>query len=401
MTRLRLATQALRPSRQRARRRKTLGVKQTHAFLDELFGDDMHAARVGSLANGVVGALSAATASIHAIGQAYAAVALITAKSGVKQIDRLLSNPGIVVEDAQRAWATFVLGSRKEVVLALDWTEFDDDDHSTLCAYVVTNHGRATPLAWQTVRKSELAGQRTGIEHAMIERIHGWLPPDINIELLADRGFGDQKLYELLALYGWDFHIRFRGNIRVERADGEARSANDWLWPTGRARILRHAKVTEDRTDVAAIVVVHARGMKEPWCIATSRVDFTATQVVKRYGRRFTIEETFRDTKDLHFGMGLKATHIGKPARRDRLLLLLAMAHALLTLLGAASEATGLDRTLKVNTVKRRTHSLFRQGCYWYMCLPTMREAWFRPLMVAFDRIVREHAVHRDTFGVL
>jgi hypothetical protein len=50
-----------------------------------------------------------------------------------------------------------------------------------------------------------------------------------------------------------------------------------------------------------------------------------------------------------------------------------------------------------VNTVKR----LFRQGCYWYMCLPTMREAWFRPLMVAFDRIVREHAVHRDTFGVL
>src|ERR1019366_2475853 len=265
--------------------RKTLGVKQTHAFLDELFGDDMHAARVGSLANGVVGALSAATASIHAIGQAYAAVALITAKSGVKQIDRLLSNPGIVVEDAQRAWATFVLGSRKEVVLALDWTEFDDDDHSTLCAYVVTNHGRATPLAWQTVRKSELAGQRTGIEHAMIERIHGWLPPDINIELLADRGFGDQKLYELLALYGWDFHIRFRGNIRVERADGEARSANDWLWPTGRARILRHAKVTEDRTDVAAIVVVHARGMKEPWCIATSRVDFTATQVVKRYGR--------------------------------------------------------------------------------------------------------------------
>jgi hypothetical protein len=64
-------------------------------------------------------ALSAATASIHAIGQAYAAVALITAKSGVKQIDRLLSNPGLVVEDAQKAWAKFVLGSRKEVVLAM------------------------------------------------------------------------------------------------------------------------------------------------------------------------------------------------------------------------------------------------------------------------------------------
>jgi hypothetical protein len=42
---------------------------------------------------------------------------------------------------------------------------------------------------------------------------------------------------------------------------------------------------------------------------------------------------------------------------------------------GVEAEATGLDRPLKVNTVKRRTHSLFRQGCYWYMCLLTMREA--------------------------
>jgi hypothetical protein len=294
-----------------------------------------------------------------------------------------------------------VLGSRKEVVLAMDWTEFDNDDQGTLSVYVVTNHGRATPMAWQTVRKSELAGQRTAIEHAMVERVHGWLSPDIHVELLADRGFGDQKLYALLTRLGWDFHIRFRGNIRVESADGEAHTAHEWLWPTGRARILRGAKVTEDRAEIGAVVVVHARGMQEPWCIATSRADCTATQVVKRYGRRFTIEETFRDAKDLHFGMGLKATHIGTPARRDRLLLLLAMAHALLTLLGAASEATGLDRTLKVNTVKRRTHSLFRQGCYWYMCLPTMREAWFRPLIVAFDRIVREHAVFRDTFGIL
>lgn len=111
--------------------------------------------------------------------------------------------------------------------------------------------------------------------------------------------------------------------------------------------------------------------MKDSWCLATSRADWQASMVVKMYGRRFTIEETFRDTKDLHFGMGLKATHIKTPARRDRLLLLVAVAHAMLTLLGAAAEAAGLDRYLKANTVKRRTHSLYRQGRYWYSCLPT------------------------------
>ncbi len=376
-------------------------MKHTKEFLDALFGLDMHAARIESLANGVSGVLSAAVLSIHAIGHAYAVLGGTKAKSGIKQVDRLLSNPGIDVEVLQKRWMEFVVAARKEIVVALDWTEFDDDDHATLCAYLVTTHGRATPMVWQTVLKSELRGRRTGIEHTMIERIHGWLDADVRVELLADRGFGDQKLYELLMLYGWDFHIRFRGNIRVESSDGEARTGNEWVPPTGRARMLRNPRVTDDRAEVPAVVVVHAKGMKEPWCLATSRKDFTATQVVKRYGRRFTIEETFRDTKDLHFGLGLKATHIRKPDRRDRMLLLVAMAHALLTLLGAASEATGMDAYLKANTVKRRTHSLFRQGHYWYRAIPHMRDDWLNTLMTAFDGVVREHAVFREVFGVL
>jgi hypothetical protein len=378
-----------------------MGVKYTKGFLDALFGEEVHAARVQSLTNGVVGVLSAAVLSIAAIGTAYAVVAGTKGKSGIKQIDRLLSNTGVIVETIQREWVKFVVAARTEIVIAMDWTDFDDDDHTTLCAYLVTRHGRATPLVWHTVKKSELAGQRTDLEHAMVERLHGWLDPSITAELLADRGFGDQKLYALLMTYGWDFHIRFRGNILVESSDGDARPANDWVLRTGRARILRKAKVTQDGFEVPAVVVVHAKRMKEPWCLVTSRVEFTAAQVVKRYGRRFTIEETFRDTKDLHFGMGLKATHIKKPERRDRMLLLVAMAHALLTLLGAASEATGMDAYLKANTVKRRTHSLFRQGTSWYQAIPTMRDEWLRALMNAFDRIVREHAVFRDAFGIL
>ena len=378
-----------------------MGVKYTRGFLDELLGQEMHAARVQSLANGVVGVLSAAVVSIAAIGQAYAMVAGTKGKSGIKQIDRLLSNPGVIVDEIQKEWVKFVVGVRKEIVVAMDWTDFDDDDHTTLCAYLVTSHGRATPMVWHTVTKSDLRGKRTQMEQDMVERLHGWLDPEIDVELLADRGFGDQKLYELLTFYGWDFTIRFRGNIRVESASGEARSGNDWVLPTGRALMLRGARVTDDRAAVPAVVVVHARGMKEPWCMVTSRKDFTASQVTKRYGRRFSIEETFRDTKDLRFGLGLKATHIGKPERRDRMLLLVAMAHALLTLLGAASEATGMDAYLKANTVKRRTHSLFRQGSYWYAAIPNMREDWLRTLMEAFDRVVRQHAVFQEAFGIL
>ena len=67
------------------------------------------------------------------------------------------------------------------------------------------------------------------------------------------------------------------------------------------------------------------------------------------------IEPQFRDTKDLQFGMGLSATRIGEPMRRDRLLLISAFAIALLTHAGAAGESLGMDRLLKSNTSKTRT----------------------------------------------
>jgi hypothetical protein len=139
---------------------------------------------------------------------------------------------------------------------------------------------------------------------------------------------------------------------------------------------------------VRAVVVVHAKNMKEPWCLATSLAGSTAAEVVKQYGRRFTIEETFRDTKDIRFGVGLKATHIGTTDRRDRLLSLFAIAHALLTLLGAASEASELDKMLKSSSREDRTHSLFWQGNFWYRQLAIMRDdlttraaRWLVPLL--------------------
>lgn len=368
-------------------------------MLDSVF-EDIHQKRLESLANYSVGAMQAPCASIHAIGAAYAAVADIAPKHGVKQVDRYLSNKGISVEELTPQWAAFVLGKRKEAIIALDWTEFDDDDHSTLAAYVVTTHGRATPLAWKTVKKSTLKGKRTAYELEMVERLQEAIPKKVGIELLADRGFGSSKLYDLLELLGWDYTIRFRGTIVVEYK-GETKPAKQWLPPSGRATKLPHARVTRNRTEVGAVVVVRAKKMKEAWFLATSYADRSAAQTVKRYGRRFTIEETFRDQKDLHFGMGLSATHIRSEARRDRLLMLLAIAHALLTLLGAASERSGMDAYLKVNTVKRRTHSLFRQGSYWYHCLPTMRHDWLERLMNAFSEVLAEQKKMTEIMGAI
>lgn len=382
-------------------RRPTLSPHTVLQFVDQLVGEDLHAKRVLSLSNGVVGVIHAAALAVHFIGEGLAVAMGTDPKHAVKQVDRLLSNPAISVSSFFSRWVPYVVGSRKALRVALDWTEFDRDGQATIALYLLTNHGRATPLVWKTVRKADLKDRQGQYEDEVIERLHELLPPDVGVTLLADRGFGNQERYRHLDVLGWGFVIRFRDNILVETAEGDSKPAAEWVAKNGRARILKKARVTADRTEVGAVVCIKAAGMKEAWCLATNRTDLPPTEVVALYGRRFTIEETFRDQKDARFGLGLSSTHIKDPVRRDRLLMLAAFAQGLLTLLGAASEAAGLDRYLKVNTAKKRTHSLFRQGAYWYSALPNLREERLRPLMEAFGKIVFEHEVSREMLGVI
>ena len=96
----------------------------------------------------------------------------------------------------------------------------------------------------------------------------------------------------------------------------------------------------------------------------------------------------------------MSSVRLNSPERRDRLFLLNAFAVVLLTLLGAAGESLGYDKHLKANTVKRRTHSLFRQGCMLYDLTPNMPEPRLRPLMQRFGELLRTHRSFSDAFSV-
>jgi hypothetical protein len=141
--------------------------------------------------------------------------------------------------------------------------------------------------------------------------------------------------------------------------------------------------------------------MKEPWCLATNITTETARTLINYYAKRWGIETGFRDTKDRRFGMGMGWVRISCPDRRDRLWLLNAFAVVLLTLLGAAGEALGYDWHLKANTVKTRTHSLFRQGCMLYELIATMPATRLAPLMRRFGEMMLEQRVFSQMFSVV
>lgn len=398
MAKQRKRRRSRRPTRwQRNRFRRS----QVREQVGEMIGDNMHAKRVDSVADGVTGVLEAASVSIAAIGAGLAANDGLNPKHAIKQVDRLLSNEKLDLDDVFGDWTSYVVGLRRSIVVALDWTEFDRDDQSTITINLLTKHGRATPLIWKTVRKSELKDQRNDHEDALVRQFLEELPADVSVVLLADRGFGDQAFYSFLQDNGIDFVIRFRANILVTDAKGQTKSAGEWMTPSGRVKKLTDVSVTADKTPIAAVVVVHDKEMADPWCLATSLGQAKSREIINLYAKRFKIEETFRDQKDPRFGLGLSQVRIGSPFRRDRLLLLCALAHALLTLLGAAGERVGLDRTLKANTVKRRVHSLFKQGLFWYNALPNMPNMRRKKLLHSFNQIVKQQKVFRNAFGLV
>jgi hypothetical protein len=346
-----------------------------------------------------LGVMTGASLGVAVIGRSLAQALL--PKHAVKQVDRLLSNPRFEAWDVFASWVPEMVGPRQEIVVAMDWTDFDADGQATLALKLVTRHGRATPLIWLSVHKDELSNARNDYEDVCLRRLAEVLPDDVKVTILADRGFADTKLFGFLAELGFDYVIRLKGNIKVSAADGMTRPAGEWVGQGGRARKLRDALVTEAQCPVGAVVCVHANGMKEAWCLATSNAAAPSRQIIDLYSKRWSVEPSFRDTKDLRFGMGLSSVHISDPQRRDRLLLLNAFAVVLLTRLGAAGESLGMDRHLKSNTVKTRTHSLFRQGCMLYDLIPNMPEHRLRPLVERYAEILQQSRVVTESFAIV
>jgi Transposase DDE domain len=376
-------------------------VRDVRKFLDGVLDEDIHTKRVESLANATLGVMTGASLAVAVIGRSLAQARGLLTKHAVKQVDRLLSNPGIDVWDLFASWVPEIVGPRQSIVVAMDWTDFEADGQATLALNLVTRHGRATPLIWLSVLKDELTDARNDYEDACLRRLAEVLPAEVDVTILADRGFADAKLFGFLDELGFGYVIRFRSNILVGAADGPTRPAGEWVGQSGRARKLPAACITAARRPVGAVVCVHAKGMKEAWCLAASDAAAPSRQIIDLYSKRWSVEPSFRDTKDLRFGMGLSTIHISDPQRRDRLLLLNAFAVVLLTLLGAAGESLGMDRHLKSNTVKTRTHSLFRQGCMLYDLIPNMPELRLRPLMERYAEILQQSRVISETFSII
>ena len=84
--------------------RGRVALVDVRSFLNELYGADLHAKRIASLADATLGVMHAASLAVAAIGQALALARGLVTKHAIKQVDRLLSNQGIDVWDSFARW---------------------------------------------------------------------------------------------------------------------------------------------------------------------------------------------------------------------------------------------------------------------------------------------------------
>src|SRR4029453_8208694 len=106
-------------------KRKFMQVKDVRKFLDGVLDEDIHTKRVESLANAALGVMTGASLAVAMIGKSLAQARGLLTKHAVKQVDRLLSNPRIEAWDIFATWVPEMVGPRKDIVVAMDWTDFE------------------------------------------------------------------------------------------------------------------------------------------------------------------------------------------------------------------------------------------------------------------------------------
>lgn len=367
-------------------------IVDVQAVVNTIFKDQLHKKRQLSLAYAALGLLTSGSLNLHKMGQGMAKSRGVDKKHATKQIDRLLSNPGLNVWKMASQWIPYVVGTRTELMVALDWTSFANDSQQMLSLNVLTSKGCSTPLLWRTVEHHQLKSNRARYEDQMLSQLKANLPQGVHVTLVADRGFADKKFFTFIEQeLGFNYIIRIRKNTTITDHNGVSQAACAWKTPTGKLKSLCEASLTRSQQPIERFVIVQDKKMKQPWCLVSNLKEIPSRVIVKHYAKRWKIEPYFRDVKDGRYGYGLRQTHLKNGARRDRLFFIVALCYTLLILLGQAGENIGFDALLKVNTVKARTHSLFRQGQFYLEFFLNFTPQKQQKLVESFGTLLLDH----------
>jgi hypothetical protein len=293
---------------------------------------DLRRSQAKTLADLTAAAVHVGRGTLSAIGRCLPGTT--AAKHRIKRVWRFCDNPRVHSADVMAAVIRRLTRRRKKPLLvALDWTDIRSF-HTLMAAAVLK--GRAIPLLWASYTDGQFHRSQNAVEEGLLRLLVSLLPPGVTVILLADRGFGRTELAKTCRELGVRFLIRIRPDVRVAHPAYSGR-LDDYPVRRGMWRVLTDAEYRSDGAVRLNVVIRWKRGLPpgrdEPWFLMTD-LPGNAVRLTDLYARRVAVEELFRDGKDGRYGFGLRQTQVKRPARLDRLILVLALALILLVGLG-------------------------------------------------------------------
>lgn len=149
---------------------------------------------------------------------------------------------------------------------------------------------------------------------------------------LCDRGFHRVAWLLTLKNLKQQFVVRLQRDVFVE-IDGTRTLLGKLQLRRGEFRDFGWVKLRIDGKVKVRLIGVWAKESNEIWWLATN-LKREVVEIVGLYDRRMSIEEQFRDTKGVHFGLKLKWTQFEKSQYLERLYLLLGVASLVWTSVG-------------------------------------------------------------------
>jgi hypothetical protein len=328
--------------------RRTVGEQ----LLPRLHGHQAKALADLSYAAVLAGSCQAGKLACHVPGAARPA-------SCRRRCERLLGNPRLRPRLAQRQLAEGLLPAwaGQTVLLLLDETP-KANDLRVLNIRVGYRH-RALPLAAVCYRGNALPRPLPQLVLSLLRQVHGVLPRDARVVLLADRGLAWPLLVDWCTEHGWHYALRLTRDTRVRFPDGSECAVRD-LAPRRGRRWLGEAEVFKKAGWRGAhVVATWERDQDEPWLLLTD--ERASLRHCRAYGKRTWVEESHRDDKSA--GFQWQQSQVDDPVHALRPLLLLALAMLLAASVGSQVLKAGGRRALDPH--RQRRLSVVQLGLRW------------------------------------
>jgi len=203
------------------------------------------------------------------------------------------------------------------LVLCMDQTPVNDC-HGIL-SLSVRFANRCLPLFWRT--KKGLGNIGFPEQKKLLDTVASLIPENTKVLLLGDRFYGSVELINYLHQSNWDYRLRLKGNILVDTGDKSCTTGQLAMKVPPKGAYFKDVLLTGQQVKTN-LGIVHEKNHPEPWIICMkSDPNYYKTM---DYGLRWGIESMFSDFKTR--GFGLEDTHLERPERVSRLMLILSLA---------------------------------------------------------------------------